>query len=110
MIHPEIDKRLLEIVALLRKHGVSKAYIFGSALTPRFKKGSDVDFLIAFKEGISAVDYADHFWSIYTELSQILGHKVDLVVEDTLQNPFFIEELNETKHLIYDEASEEIPV
>ncbi len=110
MLHAQLRKRIPEIAALFRRNRVNKAYLFGSAATGQLKKDSDVDFLVVFEEGLTPKAYADHFWELYTELPKIVERQVDLITEANLHNPFFIEELNETRILIYDEASEEIPV
>ncbi len=99
-----------EIAALLRKHQVRKAYVFGSAASGRLRPDSDVDFFVLFEEGLSPKAYADHFWTLYLELPIIVARQVDLITDANLRNPFFIEELDETKIAIYDKESEEILV
>ena len=37
----------------------------------------------------------------YISLEELIGRRIDLVDEDNLKNPYFIEELEETKQLIY---------
>ena len=37
----------------------------------------------------------------YISLEDLMGRRIDLVDEDNLKNPYFIEELEETKQLIY---------
>jgi predicted nucleotidyltransferase len=110
MIHPAVQKLKPIITAFLRQHKVKRAYLFGSATTSKFRADSDIDLLVSFEEGLSNSDYAHHFWSIYLELPKLIGHPIDLITEDELKNPFFIEEINETKIPIYDKEGEEIPV
>ena len=40
-------------------------------------------------------------FQFYIGLQELMGHKIELVDEDCVRNPYFIEELNETKQLIY---------
>ena len=95
-----IDK----IAALCKKYRVSKLWIFGSILTPRFNAESDVDFSVDFDaERINAegLDWADIFFDFMHELEKLLGRKVDLVDEVAVKNPYFRKELDATKQLIY---------
>ncbi|MEO0470464.1 MAG: hypothetical protein AAF206_12640, partial [Bacteroidota bacterium] len=39
-----------------------------------------------------------------------LGHKIDWIYYPNLRNPYFIEEIEESKVLLYDQETEEIPV
>ncbi|MDE6206735.1 MAG: nucleotidyltransferase domain-containing protein [Muribaculaceae bacterium] len=100
LIELNIDK----IVALCKKYKVAKLWVFGSILTPRFNDDSDVDFSVDFdadtinREGL---DWADIFFDFIDELQQLLGRKVDLVDESSVKNPYFRNELDRTKRLIY---------
>ena len=78
-------------------------YLIGSATTnDRFKEESDVDFLYRFrKEDIEEMEYADNFFDFLFELQGLLNKKVDLVAEEKMRNPYFIESVNKNKHLIY---------
>ena len=102
MLHPSIQKLLPILKAFLLKHRVKRAHIFGSATTNHFRDDSDIDLLIAFDDDLSNSEYSQHFWNLYLELPKLLGHPVDLIMEDGLKNPFFIEEINETKIPLYD--------
>lgn len=91
--------RLLE---LCRKYKVKTLYVFGSILTPRFHKDSDVDFLVNFnKQEIPLIDYADNFFDFQSELENLLGRKVDLVCDDAIKNSYFRAEVDRTKQHIY---------
>lgn len=93
-----IDK----IAALCRKYKVAKLWVFGSILTDRFNDDSDVDFSVSFdKKNIPLLDYADNYLDFLGELKDLLSRKVDLITEDSLSNPYFIQNLNSTKKLIY---------
>jgi predicted nucleotidyltransferase len=47
------------------------------------------------------VELGEHLWELQFELQDLLGHDVDLVTTRSLRNPIFIQELNETRLLIY---------
>lgn len=97
-----IEINLDKIIQLCRKYKVKSLYVFGSILTPRFNESSDVDLLVDFnKKEIPLNEYADNFFDFMYSLEDIFGRKVDLVCDDAVRNPYFREELDETKQLIY---------
>ena len=100
MLNPEFKKKLPEVIDLLKKHQIKKAFVFGSVITDRFKDDSDIDFLIHFEDGIDPLAAGEHWWNLHDELRDLLHREVDLVTERSLRNPYFIEELNKTKHSI----------
>jgi len=44
------------------------------------------------------------------DLSELLERPVDLLLDEPIENPYFKEELEETKLLIYEQAGEEVLV
>ncbi len=95
-IHDKKDK----INKACKKYHVSLLYIFGSVLTKKFNKDSDIDFIVYFEQ-IPILDYADNFFDFIIELEKILNRKVDLVSGKAMKNPYFIEEVEKTKQLVY---------
>jgi uncharacterized protein len=93
----QIEKKLPQIKQLFSKYGVKKAFLFGSAATNKFHKNSDVDFLYSFSEDLDYETYANNYFSLLTELQDLLKKQVDLVAEKTLKNPYLIESINENK-------------
>lgn len=96
-----INDNIQKLFALCRKHRVRKLYAFGSILTPRFNEHSDVDILVDFNGEVDHDSYADNFFDFYHALKSLFGREVDLVDETSVKNPYFKEELEETKYLIY---------
>lgn len=74
----EIKKR---IIPILRKYGVRKASIFGSAVREEMKESSDVDILVEIDRDISLLDFV----ALKLELEDALGRRVDLVEYDTIK-------------------------
>ena len=98
LIEMNIDK----IIALCRKYKVAKLWVFGSILTPRFNDDSDVDFLVDFDEQrIELLDYADNVFGFIHEIEAVVGRKVDLVVNKSIKNRFFREEVDATRRLLW---------
>ena len=80
MINKNIKDNLLK---LLLPYQPSRIGIFGSYARGDNKKESDLDVLISFKNRISLLQLVQ----IQQELSDQLGVEVDLVTENSLQNP-----------------------
>ena len=101
-----IKRNMAQIVALCEKHKVLQLYVFGSVLSDRFSKGSDVDFTVIFdKEALPLSIYGDNYFSFKFALEDLLKRDVDLVEYEAVKNPYFKEEWDETKRLIYGSAS-----
>lgn len=96
-----INDNIQKLFYLCRKHKVRRLYAFGSILTPRFNDQSDVDILVDFNSEIDHDNYADNYFDFYYALKSLFGRDVDLVDESSVKNPYFKEELEETKYLIY---------
>lgn len=96
-----ITDNIHKLFTLCKKHKVRKLYAFGSVLTPRFNEHSDVDILVDFNTEINPDNYADNYFDFYHALKSLFGRDVDLVDESSVRNPYFKEELEETKYLIY---------
>lgn len=96
-----ITHNLQKIIALCEKYKVKSLYVFGSILTPRFNENSDVDFSATFLPEEDPLQAGENRIQFYMNMTDLLGRKIDLVDEDCLKNPYFIDELNETKQLIY---------
>lgn len=96
-----ITDNLEQIYALCRKYRVKTLCVFGSILTPRFNENSDVDFSATFYPEEDPLVAGENRIQFYISLEDLMGRRIDLVDEDNLKNPYFIEELEETKQLIY---------
>ena len=88
------------IKSLRKKHKVKKLYAFGSVLTPAFNEESDVDFVVEF-ERKSIDDFASDYFELKFALEDLLKRGVDLVEYSAFRNPYFKEEIDETRELIY---------
>ena len=80
---PEISKEKIE--EFCRKHHIGKLALFGSVLREDFRSESDVDVLVEFEPG-HVPGLA--FFSMEEELSEILGHKVELHTPQFLSRYF----------------------
>lgn len=97
-----IELNLQKIIELCQRFHVRKLWVFGSILTPRFNKDSDVDLCVDFeKDKINLLGYADNFFDFQYALEDLFGRKVDITEDSAVRNPYFRAELNETRKLIY---------
>ena len=96
-----ITDNIQKIIALCKKYKVKTLCVFGSILTKRFNENSDVDFSATFYPEEDPLVAGENRIQFYTGLTELIGRRIDLVDEDCLRNKYFIEELNETKQLIY---------
>ena len=95
-----------QIVALCEKHKVLQLCVFGSVLTNRFNKESDIDFTVLFdRNAFALVDYADNYFDFKFALEDLFKRNVDLVEYNAIRNPYFKEEVDATKKLIYGQTS-----
>ncbi|MDE5874656.1 MAG: nucleotidyltransferase domain-containing protein [Muribaculaceae bacterium] len=96
-----ITDNLQKIIALCKKYKVKALYVFGSILTPRFNENSDVDFSAIFHHDPDPLIAGENFMNFYMDLEELMGRRIDLVDEEFVCNPYFKEELEETKQLVY---------
>ena len=85
---------------LCKQYDVKSLYLFGSVSTGKFKKSSDIDVLVSFKD-ISIERYTDNYFELHYRLEELFKRKIDLVTVNSLSNPFFIKSIEETKILLY---------
>jgi uncharacterized protein len=101
MLHPFLTEKLPEITKMFKEHHVKSAYAFGSVVTDKFNEESDVDVIINMEDGIEPAEKGELMWNLWDKLEELFKRKVDMVSENSLTNPYFIEELNEKKQLLY---------
>jgi predicted nucleotidyltransferase len=82
------------VADLCRRHHIRRLSLFGSALRDDFTPGSDVDVLVEFEPGKSP---GLRFFAIEAELSEIIGHKVDLNTPNFLSRYFREKVLSEAE-------------
>ena len=57
---------------------------------------------------ISDEESYDCFWGFYDALIALLGRKIDIVWYHGIKNPYFKEEVDETKKILYDQERQEV--
>ncbi|MBI5885597.1 MAG: nucleotidyltransferase domain-containing protein [Deltaproteobacteria bacterium] len=96
MIHPTVQDHLTQIRAVLQDNKVQKAYFFGSVCTEDFTDKSDIDIIINFQEGLDPLTRGDLWWNVYFSLEEMLKRPIDLLTENSIENPYLKKELERT--------------
>jgi uncharacterized protein len=95
-----LDTHITDIKRLCLNHKVKQLYAFGSVLTNKFTNESDVDLVVDF-DPIDISLYADNYFDFKFSLQKILNRPIDLLEEKAIKNPYFRQNLNQQRQLIY---------
>ena len=88
------------IARACKRYGVARLRVFGSAVTGRFDPDhSDMDFLVDLLPAVH--DLLGNYLALNEELERIVGRKVDLVMSDAVENPYFAAEAFATAQDVY---------
>ena len=101
MLHPTLQAQLPLVAKLFKEHKIKSAYAFGSVISDKFNDESDIDLLINFEEGLEPLEKGEIWWNLHDILRDVFKREIDMLIEGSLKNPYFIEEINEKKQLIY---------
>ncbi len=100
-MHHILTQNINTVKEICQKHKVKRLYAFGSVCTDKFNEYSDIDFIVGFEPKFFD-GYVDNFISLENSLKQVLQREIDLVAEETIQNPYFAKVVNQTKTPIYE--------
>ena len=96
------ENTIKELKNICSSLGVKRLYIFGSAVSGDFNKKSDIDILISFDENLPIEQYTQNYFELHYKLRELFQRDIDIVTERSLSNPYFIENIEKTKKLIYE--------
>jgi predicted nucleotidyltransferase len=77
----DVESVKQRILPILRRHGVTRAGLFGSLVRGEVRNSSDIDVLVEIEDDMSLLDFV----GIKIELEEATGRKVDLVEYDTIK-------------------------
>ncbi len=104
-----INEQRGQLGAMCRRHRVRRLAGFGSAADGTFDAArSDIDFLVEYLP-LQPGEHYETYFGLIEDLERLFGRHVDLVDATCLRNPFFIQGVNESRTLVYEAQSEEIP-
>ena len=96
-----IEEKRSELELICRRRHVRRIELFGSATGPDFDPArSDLDFLVTF-EDIPVDSYADEYFGLLEDLQGLFQRNVDLVMESSIENPYFRQAVEATRTLVY---------
>ncbi len=95
----DIERFKPEIAELCRRLQVGRLAIFGSATSDDFRADSDVDVLVSFERDGDGL--FNRYFDLKEGLEAIFGRPVDLVMEDSLRNPYFRASVERSKRTVY---------
>jgi len=79
---------------------VKSLYAFGSVLTDSFDGESDIDLIVDFAN-MEVEDYADNYFDFKFSLQEIFKRPADLLEEKAIKNPYFLQNVNQQRQLVY---------
>ncbi|NDA48502.1 MAG: DNA polymerase III subunit beta [Alphaproteobacteria bacterium] len=101
-MHAVLENKHEALARLCREYDVARLELFGSAArSDDFDpQTSDFDFLVEFKPG-SSLSPIQQFFGLAQDLESLLGHHVDLVEASSIQNPFLLDSINQSRKIVY---------
>ncbi|MCX6228268.1 MAG: nucleotidyltransferase domain-containing protein [Bacteroidia bacterium] len=95
-----IESNIDNVRTLCKLHKVQRLFVFGSVLSDRFKKDSDIDLVVDFK-GVELYDYADNYFDFKQSLENLFKREVDLLEDKAIKNPYLRKSIDSSKQLVY---------
>ena len=95
-----IESFIDEIRLLCKKNRVKSLHVFGSVLTDRFTDKSDIDLIVDI-DSIDPLEYSDFYFNLKFALEELLRREIDLLESRALKNPYLIDNINQSKTLLY---------
>lgn len=87
------------------QYKVAKLYLFGSALNEKFNTNtSDLDFLVELVP-MEPLETGEILIELWSALENLFKRKVDLLTERSISNPYLLQEIFQTRQLLYDQQS-----
>ena len=93
-------QNIYQIQELCKQYHVLSLYVFGSILTKKYNKDSDIDFLVDF-DNVDLFEYADNYFDFKYSLQDLFQKEIDLIENRAITNPYFKKQIDNTKQLIY---------
>jgi predicted nucleotidyltransferase len=95
----DIEKFKPEIAELCRRLKITRLDVFGSATSGHFGADSDVDVLVRFERDGGGL--FNRYFDLKEGLEGIFGRTVDVVIEDSLKNPYFKASIERSRRVVY---------
>jgi len=96
----EINKN--KLIEICKEFKIKRLYVFGSVVGDDFTDNSDIDFLLSFFDNLTPEQYTDNYIELHYRLRKLFFREIDILTERTLKNPYFVNQVNKSKQLIYE--------
>jgi uncharacterized protein len=97
----EIRQARSELAVLCVRHNVRRLELFGLAVGTDFDRATDsLDFLVEFGPFPNG-GYSEHYLGLLDDLTALFARPVDLLVARAVRNPFLLENIYQTRELLY---------
>ena len=97
-----LKQHIEELKLLCKTFNIKRLYACGSVVSEGFNDQSDIDFLISFADNVSIEEYTANYFLLHYKLRELFHREIDIVTENSLSNPYFIQSINASKKLIYE--------
>ncbi|MCY4100607.1 MAG: nucleotidyltransferase domain-containing protein [Rhodobacteraceae bacterium] len=103
-MHRLIASKQDQIATICRKHRVERLEVFGSAARAiDFDPDqSDIDFLVDYPRPLQP-GFLGHWLQLHDELQVVLGCKVDLVLGDSIKNPYLKLTIDQDREVVFED-------
>jgi len=88
------------LTQLCLQNKVRSLYAFGSVLTNRFNKDSDIDLIVDI-DSANPLEYADYYFNLKFALQDLFNRPIDLLEDKAIRNDYLRREIDSSKQLIY---------
>lgn len=95
-----IDNYIRNLQSLCQQYKVKSLYAIGSVLTDKFNDDSDVDLVVDI-DSDDPIDYAENYFNLKFALQDLFNRQIDLLEHKAINNPYFRENIDKSKRLIY---------
>jgi predicted nucleotidyltransferase len=95
-----IDNYKNDVTRLCALNKVKSLYVFGSVLTSRFDKESDIDLIVDI-DSTNPLEYADCYFNLKFALQDLFNRPIDLLENKAVRNDYLRQEIDNSKKLIY---------
>jgi len=96
----ELTGHLDQIRKLCGSYKVNSLFAFGSVVSDNFKSDSDIDMVVDI-DAKDPLTYSDNYFNLKFQLEQLFKRKIDLLEQNAIKNPYLINQIEETKVLLY---------
>ena len=92
-----------ELIAdVCQRYGILRLELFGSIATELFDPArSEIDFLVTFPDDYDYGPWLARLQDFETELAEVIGGRVDVVLSSVLRKPRFRAEADKTRRVIF---------